>query len=117
MMSLFFVTVPPRLIGEDISLIDRRPTVSSVVVNHTASFFCQIEGDPMPVITWQKNGQELLGDSERIFISEDGRNLTIDKADLLDTARYTCIARNEAGETDKSFNLEVQGKKVEKALN
>lgn len=117
MMSLFFVTVPPKLIGEDISLIDRRPTVSSVVVNHTASFFCQIEGDPMPVITWQKNGQELLGDSERIFISEDGRNLTIDKADLLDTARYTCIARNEAGEMDKSFILEVQGKKVEKALN
>lgn len=117
MMLLFFVTVPPKLIGEDISLIDRRPTVSSVVVNHTASFFCPIEGDPMPVITWQKNGQELLGDSERIFISEDGRNLTIDKADLLDTARYTCIARNEAGKTDKSFNLEVQGKKVEKALN
>lgn len=70
----------------------------------------------MLVIIWQKNGQEFLGDSERIFILEDGRNFIIDKADLLDIVRYICIVRNEVGETDKLFNLEVQGKKVEKVL-
>ena len=113
-MSFFLLwlllLVPPKLIGKDNSLIDRNPTNTHVVVNHTASFFCPIEGDPTPVVTWKRNGEDLLGDGERIFIWDEGRNLTIAYADVSDTARYTCVATNKAGETDKSFNLEVQGK-------
>nr|XP_022322237.1 hemicentin-1-like isoform X1 [Crassostrea virginica] len=102
------VLIPPKLIGKDNSLIDRNPTNTHVVVNHTASFFCPIEGDPTPVVTWKRNGEDLFGDGERIFIWDEGRNLTIAYADVSDTARYTCVATNKAGETDKSFNLEVQ---------
>ncbi|XP_048772936.2 hemicentin-1-like isoform X2 [Ostrea edulis] len=101
------VLIPPKLIGEEINLSDRRPIITAVVINSTTSFYCPIEGDPKPVITWQRNGEDLLDDGKRFFISDEGRNLTILNAEITDKARYTCNARNTAGETEKSFNLEV----------
>ena len=58
-----------------------------------------------------RNGYELnLKDlDERLEISEDGKRLTITDSDISDTARYTCIAANIAGEAEKSFDLDVQG--------
>lgn len=108
--DVFLPTVPPKLIGEEINLSDRRPIITAVVINSTTSFYCPIEGDPKPVITWQRNGEDLLDDGKRFFISDEGRNLTILNAEITDKARYTCNARNTAGETEKSFNLEVHSK-------
>ena len=57
-----------------------------------------------------RNGVEMDFDQEpRLNVSEDGKELTIFVADVDDKARYTCIAENIAGETEKSFDLEIFG--------
>ena len=40
----------------------------------------------------------------------EGRQLEISRAEVTDTARYSCIATNEAGVADKDFDLDVLGK-------
>ena len=57
----------------------------------------------------------------KMRILKDGRILEIVRASVKDTARYTCIARNQAGQTEKNFDLDVQGnnyiKKIFKCLH
>ena len=55
-----------------------------------------------------KNEQE-VHESSRIKILKEGKVLKIIGAEVRDTARYMCVARNLAGETEKSFDLDIQG--------
>ena len=55
-----------------------------------------------------KNEQEVR-ESARIKILKEGKVLEIIGAEVRDTARYMCVARNLAGETEKSFDLDIQG--------
>ena len=45
----------------------------------------------------------------RYSVSEDGKELTITLSEIDDTGSYRCIAENVAGETEKTFELDVQG--------
>ncbi|XP_062570988.1 hemicentin-1-like isoform X1 [Saccostrea cucullata] len=101
------VLIPPRLIDGAINLSLGSPLKTTAVVNSTVSFHCPLHGDPKPVITWQKNGEDLTADGVRVFISNEGRNLTIVNVEVSDQARYRCTAMNEAGETDLSFPLDI----------
>lgn len=100
--------VPPRFdgpYGEDAE-------ARSVVLNHTTRLQCPVHAIPPPQITWYKNSEELGGDQlggERVKLLEGGRELEISRAVLEDRARYTCVARNLAGEMEKSYDLEVLG--------
>lgn len=49
----------------------------------------------------------------RLRILSSGRYLQINNAELGDRARYTCVARNVAGETTREFLLAVHGNIVE----
>ena len=40
-------------------------------------------------------------------ISDDGVELRVTDADVDDTAVYSCIARNVAGEMERNFNIDV----------
>ena len=65
---------------------------------------------PSPQITWYKNGDELrLDGDDKYLLSRDGRELVITAASVDDAARYTCVARNLAGEIEKNFDLVVHG--------
>ena len=73
---------------------------------------CPAKGVPPPIITWYryKDGIELeLTDFRNVEISEDGKELTILEAKEDDSARYTCKAKNEAGQSEISYNVDVQG--------
>ena len=50
-----------------------------------------------------------LTDFTNVEISEDGKQLTILEAKEDDTARYTCKAKNEAGQSEIAYNVAVQG--------
>lgn len=74
---------------------------------------CMVSAHPEPQITWYKNGEELrteYGDSGKYQMSPDGRELLITDKNVEDTARYTCLARNLAGEAQRDFDVEVHGK-------
>jgi len=79
-----------------------------VIVNRTLVLECPVAGFPPPKVRWLKDG-ELLALREGRKLVSDGRNLEITQAALSDTARYTCVAMNEAGEVRRNFDLQVLG--------
>jgi len=74
---------------------------------------CMVHATPTPQITWYKNGDELElpldGTDGHLRVSRDGRELLIMAAGPQDAARYTCVARNLAGQMEKNFDLAVHG--------
>ncbi|XP_007935886.1 hemicentin-1 [Orycteropus afer afer] len=94
------VHVPPNIAGPD------EPQDFTVLQNRQVTLECKSDAVPPPVITWLKNG-EWLQATPRVRILSGGRYLQINNADLSDTANYTCVASNIAGETTREFILTV----------
>jgi len=79
---------------------------------------CKLTADPQPEIIWQKNGEN-IAESERIkiFLKSDGKNhsisLEITKITISDGGLYKAVAKNIAGESTATINLNFEGKKSE----
>lgn len=72
----------------------------------TNIFVCA--GNPVPEITWLKDGQTLASDA-RLQVMSNGRFLQISGSQVADTGRYSCLASNSAGDRSRHFNLNVLG--------
>uniref|UniRef100_A0A8B9ZBH1 Hemicentin 1 n=1 Tax=Anas platyrhynchos TaxID=8839 RepID=A0A8B9ZBH1_ANAPL len=94
------VLVPPGIVGEN-KLEDMK-----VKEKHSVTLTCEVIGNPVPQITWVKDGRPLAEDEDHKFLSS-GRFLQITNAHVTDTGRYTCIASNTAGDKSKSYSLNV----------
>ncbi|NXY61032.1 HMCN1 protein, partial [Callaeas wilsoni] len=94
------VLVPPGIVGEN--------TLEDVKVKekHGVTLTCEVTGNPVPQVTWLKDGQALAEAGDPRIVSS-GRSLQISEAQLLDTARYTCLASNAAGDRSKTYSLNV----------
>ncbi|XP_075792870.1 hemicentin-1 isoform X2 [Pelodiscus sinensis] len=77
------------------------------VANQRVAFPCPAKGTPKPVIKWLRNGRELIGSEPGISILEDGTLLIIASVTPYDNGEYICIAVNEAGSTERKYNLKV----------
>uniref|UniRef100_A0A8C1K3P7 Hemicentin-1 n=1 Tax=Cyprinus carpio TaxID=7962 RepID=A0A8C1K3P7_CYPCA len=77
------------------------------VANQQIAFPCPAKGTPEPVIKWFRNGQELTGNEPGVSILEDGTLLILASVSPLDNGEYTCIAVNDAGTTEKKYQLKV----------
>ncbi|XP_072291729.1 contactin-1a-like [Eucyclogobius newberryi] len=66
---------------------------------------CQPRAAPEPTISWSK-GTELLYNSTRVFIWEDG-SLEILNVTRADEGRYTCFAENDRGKSNSTGSLLV----------
>lgn len=60
-------------------------------------------------ITWQLNAQPIVDSDKNIHLSQDKRRLDVLKARTVDAGVYKCVARNAAGESSKTFQIEVLG--------
>ncbi|XP_077463990.1 hemicentin-1 [Stigmatopora argus] len=94
------VLVPPS-IEEEGSITDTK-----VKETHNITLTCEASGNPVPEITWLKDGKELVPDRQHQILS-DGRYLQISDVRLADTGRYSCLASNNAGDRSRHFNLNV----------
>ncbi|CAI9598021.1 unnamed protein product, partial [Staurois parvus] len=65
---------------------------------------CSSQGDPLPVITWNKDGIQIT-ESGKFHINRQG--LTIRDAGPADQGRYECVARNNIGYSSVSMVLTV----------
>uniref|UniRef100_A0A8C3YS46 Hemicentin-1 n=1 Tax=Catagonus wagneri TaxID=51154 RepID=A0A8C3YS46_9CETA len=94
------VLVPPHIVGEN--------TLEDVKVKEkqNVTLTCEVTGNPVPEITWQKDGQLLKEDNTHHLLS-GGRFLQITNARVSHTGRYMCLASNTAGDKSKSFSLNV----------
>ncbi|KAL1775484.1 hemicentin-1 isoform X4 [Sigmodon hispidus] len=94
------VLVPPHIVGENTLEDVKTKEKESVTLT------CEATGNPVPQITWHKDGQRLQED-ESHHLTSDGHFLQITSAQVSHTGRYTCVASNTAGDKSKSFSLNV----------
>ena len=104
---------PPGAWGEPGQSISAPSIVTppmSIVVNETstASFQCEVEGNPQPRVSWLKDNSSLTA-NKRIMPLRGG--LQINDVSLEDGGMYTCVARNILGMTTSLAELFVQGEK------
>ncbi|KAG7256716.1 hypothetical protein CRUP_037941, partial [Coryphaenoides rupestris] len=81
-------------------------TESTVVINNPLELECYATGVPSPVIKWFKDGQAVR-QGEGLRVSAGGRRLVLSRAQVSDTARFQCVATNEAGDHERDFNVVV----------
>ncbi|XP_072199268.1 hemicentin-1 isoform X3 [Excalfactoria chinensis] len=94
------VLVPPRIVDED------KQEDVKVKEKNNVTLTCEVIGNPVPQITWIKDGQLLMEDKDHKFLFS-GRFLEVTNAQVSDTGRYTCVASNTAGDKSKSYSLNV----------
>uniref|UniRef100_A0A8C3QM78 Roundabout guidance receptor 2 n=1 Tax=Cyanoderma ruficeps TaxID=181631 RepID=A0A8C3QM78_9PASS len=87
-------------------IILQGPVNQTLAVDGTALLKCKATGDPLPVISWLKEGFTFLGRDPRTSIQDQG-SLQIKALRLSDTGTYTCVATSSSGETSWSAVLEV----------
>ncbi|KAM4629779.1 hemicentin-1 [Polymixia lowei] len=94
------VLVPPFVDGGD------EVTDSTVIINNPLELECHATGTPAPIITWFKDGKPVR-QGEGVRVAASGRRLVVSRAQVSDTARFQCVATNEAGDHERDFNVVV----------
>ncbi|CAD7667905.1 unnamed protein product [Nyctereutes procyonoides] len=92
------VHVPPSILGEELNV--------SIVANESVTLECQSQAVPLPVLSWRKDGHPLEL-RPGIHLSADKALLEVSRAEVGDAGHYTCEALNQAGRSEKHYNLNV----------
>uniref|UniRef100_A0A4W4F3Q3 Roundabout, axon guidance receptor, homolog 3 (Drosophila) n=1 Tax=Electrophorus electricus TaxID=8005 RepID=A0A4W4F3Q3_ELEEL len=88
-------------------IIRQGPANQTLAPGATAQLQCYVMGNPLPSIQWERDGQRILGNDERINLMENG-TLQIIALQETDSGVYTCVASSASGETTWSGVLTVK---------
>ena len=73
------------------------------------NLFCNASGNPVPTITWTRNGSVLTSSVARISFGAESTELTITRINRADSGEYRCVANNSEGNvTSDAATLDVQ---------
>ncbi|XP_036354448.1 hemicentin-1-like isoform X2 [Octopus sinensis] len=95
------VLVPPSI---DESNIVYNPRV---VLNRTLILECPVSGVPKPSIKWMFNSIPFEYIPHGVQLKHEARMLMITHTKPTHAGKYSCVAKNDAGELQRNFNLEV----------
>ena len=73
----------------------------------SAALLCEATGIPDPVVQWLKDGVAF----------RQGSLLQLVDLKEVDTAKYTCVGRNDAGQKTLEINVFVQSEKTSASLS
>ena len=94
----------------DIPGITAHPQNETKKEGDNATFICIATANPLPNISWNKEGTPLSNNS-RVSLSAENKHLTITNVDKADNGEYRCVATNSLGnDTSNPAYLEVQCK-------
>lgn len=95
--------VPPSIKGGNIT------TEVSALLNNLINLECETKGIPVPTITWYKEGRPIISNPQALYVDR-GQFLQIPRAQMSDSAKYTCHVTNAAGVAEKIYEVDVYGK-------
>lgn len=78
-----------------------------VVTGRPLKIECPVVGDPPPLVTWLKKGQPVIA-TDHLAILKDSQVIYVESASPTDAGDYTCLASNEAGNTEQEFIVLIQ---------
>uniref|UniRef100_G3Q2K8 receptor protein-tyrosine kinase n=1 Tax=Gasterosteus aculeatus aculeatus TaxID=481459 RepID=G3Q2K8_GASAC len=73
-----------------------------VLLDHNATFICEVESRPRADISWTKNNYPIMYYDPRYITREHGQMLSIPHVRETDNGEYCCLATNGIGEAAKS---------------
>ncbi|XP_037631268.1 roundabout homolog 2 isoform X3 [Sebastes umbrosus] len=88
-------------------IIRQGPANQTISWGATAQLHCRVIGGPSVKISWEKDGERLLGNKPRLTLMENG---TLQITDIKDTdsGMYTCTVSSATGESSWSGMLTVR---------
>ncbi|ESO86594.1 hypothetical protein LOTGIDRAFT_128829, partial [Lottia gigantea] len=92
---------PPQVIGK----VNHRHIAK---VGHNTKLLCPVEADPLPLMLWKKNGQNIPNGWTRFKVSKEGQ-LRIKQVEMDDAGTYECKAINGFGNIKINYSLIVVG--------
>ena len=97
----FLIIVPPQ--------ITTQPQGGPVTEGNNVTLSCNASGNPVPTITWTRNGSVLTSSVPRISFGEESKELKITSINRADSGEYRCVANNSEGNvTSDAATLDVQ---------
>lgn len=81
-----------------------------ILENFPFTLVCPFSGYPVLQFSWMKDGQSLNPAINPYFSTADGgKRLEVKHAKANHAGKYTCIAKNEGGESVKDFLVDILG--------
>ena len=100
---LFIVRVAPQ--------ITTQPHAGSVTEGDNVTLSCNASGNPVPTISWTRDGSLVSSGDQRISFEAGNRQLTITNVNRADSGEYLCVADNSEGnDTSNAITLDVKCK-------
>lgn len=71
---------------------------------------CKVQGTPVILIKWMKNGSEITSDHRHSMSFENSlASLEVDNCCVEDSGEYVCLASSEAGREQCSCSVTIKG--------
>ena len=92
-------------------LITTQPQGGPVTEGDNVTLSCNASGNPVPSISWTRNGSLLNSNVPRISFGAERRKLTITSINRADSGEYRCVADSSVGnDTSDAATLDVKCK-------
>ena len=76
--------------------------------NTTITIKCPVSGVPTPSVSWFKDGSP-ISQGERLSLTSNS-SLVVNRAEMGDSAKYTCSVQSVFGKEDLSTTMTIIGK-------
>ncbi|KAK1800206.1 hypothetical protein P4O66_000254 [Electrophorus voltai] len=114
-----YVCVATNMVGEresemaQLSVFERpifvrRPVNQVVLMDESAEFRCQVQGDPAPSLRWRKDEAEIPRGRYDTKYEKDEFILRVKKVSSADQGSFACVAENRVGKVEASATLTVR---------
>lgn len=81
----------------------------NVDIGSNVTFSCLIYGDPLPHVTWELNGRDIVNDNvlteDETIGDRQWRNITIYNITNYDAGIYVCNAKNKVGQASRNISI------------
>ncbi|VDO19075.1 unnamed protein product [Heligmosomoides polygyrus] len=101
------LVIRPKTVAPDFI---RRLISEEVIEGEQLKWTVRVTGDPLPKVTWLRDGIE-IPNCEEVRIVDEGEgvhSLVIVRTEMADSGQFTCLAENVAGEARSTADLVVR---------